>query len=181
MVNLIIGPLLLVLCITLLPSSVFVTTSSRAAIVYAAGLGGLTSPLGGAMNLVTVDYLQQLTGKEYMYSSWVIRFLPIMLVLAVSNILFMIRDIKKGETLGGTKEYFVEQFNSMPKMSFEEKASLILFILATALSFTRQFYQKTLPGLGLTGGFVTVVVIISLTLLLSDENSPRGQVPWQKN
>ena len=50
-------------------------------IAYGAGLGGLTSPLGGAMNLVTVDYLQQLTGKEYMYASWVVRFLPIMIVL----------------------------------------------------------------------------------------------------
>lgn len=37
-------------------------------IAYAAGVGGLASPLGGAMNLVTVDYLQQLTGKEYMYT-----------------------------------------------------------------------------------------------------------------
>ena len=37
-------------------------------IAYAAGLGGLASPLGGAMNLVTVDYLQQLTGQEYMLS-----------------------------------------------------------------------------------------------------------------
>ena len=42
-------------------------------IAYAAGVGGLTSPLGGAMNLVTVDYLEQVTGQEYMYTSWVIR------------------------------------------------------------------------------------------------------------
>ena len=47
------------------------------------------------MNLVTVDYLQQLTGQEYMYVSWVIRFLPIVFVLVVSNIIFMIRDVKK--------------------------------------------------------------------------------------
>ena len=109
-------------------------------IAYAAGLGGLASPLGGAMNLVTVDYLQQLTGREYMYTSWVVRFLPIMIVLAVGNILFMLRDVKKGENLGETKEYFIEQYKSMPKMSMEEKASLFLFVIATLLSFTRQFY-----------------------------------------
>lgn len=78
-------------------------------IAYATGLGGLASPLGGAMNLVTVDYIQQLTGQEYMYINWVVRFLPIMLVLGVSNILFMLRDVKKGTVLGGTKEYFLEQ------------------------------------------------------------------------
>ena len=43
-------------------------------IAYAAGVGGLASPLGGAMNLVTVDYLEQVTGQEYMYVSWVVRF-----------------------------------------------------------------------------------------------------------
>lgn len=103
-------------------------------IAYAAGLGGLASPLGGAMNLVTVDYIQQLTGEEYMYSSWVIRFLPIMLVLLLSNILFMLRDVKKNEELGGSKEYFIEQYNKFPKMGFEEKISLLLFALATVLS-----------------------------------------------
>ena len=30
-------------------------------IAYATGLGGLASPLGGAMNLVTVEYIQQLS------------------------------------------------------------------------------------------------------------------------
>lgn len=38
-------------------------------IAYAVGVGGLASPLGGGMNLVVVDYLQQVTGVEYMYTS----------------------------------------------------------------------------------------------------------------
>lgn len=208
-------------------------------IAYAAGLGGLASPLGGAMNLVTVDYLQQLTGQEYMYVSWVIRFLPIVFVLVVSNIIFMIRDVKKEESLGGSREYFRQEYKKFPKMKMEEKISLGLFVLATVLAFTRQFYQDLLPGLkpayvfiicailsflvhrsngerlmvwksvqskiiwemiyifagglaagtlinesgaaekigelvadmGLTGGFVTVFVIVTITLLLSDVTS----------
>lgn len=208
-------------------------------IAYATGLGGLASPLGGAMNLVTVDYIQQLTGQEYMYVNWVIRFFPIMLVLGVSNVFFMIRDVKKGTSLGGTKEYFIEQYRVLPKMSFEEGVALALFAIATILSFTRQFYQTALPGLkpayifiifaiisflitnadgerlmlwksvqkkivweliyifagglavgslikgsgaaenigaavsnlGLTGGIVTIAVILTLTLLLSDVTS----------
>jgi len=68
-------------------------------IAYATGVGGLASPLGGAMNLVAVDYLQQVTGQEYMYSAWVIRFLPLMIVLVGSNILYLTRHCKKGESL----------------------------------------------------------------------------------
>jgi len=128
-------------------------------IVYATGLGGLASPLGGAMNLVTVDYIQQITGREYMYTSWVVRFFPIMIVLAVSNILFIIRDVNKGETLGGTKEYFIEQYKALPKMTFEEKASLFLFAVATILSFTRQLYQDYLPGLKPAYVFIICAII----------------------
>ena len=116
-------------------------------IAYATGVGGLASPLGGAMNLVTVDYLEQVTGQEYMYISWVIRFLPIMLVLVVSNILMLLIGCKKGEELGGSKEYFIEQYKAMPKMTGAELWSLILFLTATVLAFTRQLYQEWLPGL----------------------------------
>lgn len=116
-------------------------------IAYATGVGGLASPLGGAMNLVTVDYLEQITGKEYMYASWVVRFLPIMLVLIISNVLMLLIGCKKNDELGGSKDYFKEQYRNLPKMNAEEKWSLGLFLAATALSFTRQLYQTYLPGL----------------------------------
>lgn len=136
-------------------------------IAYAAGLGGLATPLGGAMNLVTVDYLQQLTGEEYMYEDWVIRFLPIMVVLFISNILFMLRDVKRSSMLGGTKEYFVEQYKLLPKISLEEKAVLSLFIIATMLSFTRQLYQVLLPGLKPAYIFIICAII---SFLITNKN-----------
>lgn len=128
-------------------------------IAYAAGVGGLASPLGGAMNLVTVDYIQQLTGEEYMYVDWVVRFFPIMLVLLVSNIIFMLRDVKKDETLGGSKEFFEEEFKKLPEMTFEEKASLALFIFATIAAFTRQFYSDLLPGLKPAYTFIICAIL----------------------
>ena len=208
-------------------------------IAYGTGIGGLASPLGGAMNLVTVDYLQQLTGEEYMYAHWVLRFLPIMLVLIISNIVFMLRDVPKADSLGEAAEYFSKENKAMPPMSREERWALILFLVATVLSFTRQFYQSLLPGMkpayvfiicailsflvtkkdgtrlmawrsvqkklvwelmyvfagglaagtlinssgaakaigtlvasmGLTGGFITVLVIVTVTLILSDVTS----------
>lgn len=131
-------------------------------IAYAAGLGGIASPLGGAMNLVTVDYIQQLTGEEYIYMHWVIRFLPIVIVLMTLNIIFMLRDVKKEETLGGSKEYFQRAYKELAPMSFEEKCSLTLFAVATVLAFTRQFYQELLPGLKPAYAFMTCAVIAFL-------------------
>lgn len=116
-------------------------------IAYGAGIGGLASPLGGAMNLVAVEYLQQVTGEEFMYIAWVVRFLPLVIVLAASNIIYLMLCCKKGDSLGGSKEYFIREYKSMPKISKEESWALGLFLTATVLSFSRQLYQDILPGL----------------------------------
>lgn len=153
-------------------------------IAWAAGLGGLASPLGGAMNLVTVDYIQQVTGQEYMYIDWVVRFLPIMFVLIVTNLLFLLVGIKKEDTLGGSREYFEEEYRKLPKMSFEEWASLILFLLATVLAFTRQLYKDFLPGLKPCYAFIICAI---LCFLIRKEGGGRlmiwkhvqGRIIWE--
>ncbi len=142
-------------------------------IAYGVGIGGLASPLGGAMNLITVEYLEQITGEEYMYTSWVIHFLPIMLLLIVSNIIFMMRDVKKADSLGGSREYFQNEYKKMGKMSFEETCSLVLFLIATVLSFTRELYQTALPGL--KPAYVFIVCAI-LSFLVSRKGGDRVMV-----
>lgn len=144
-------------------------------IAYAAGLGGIATPLGGAMNLVTVDYIQQITGEEYIYMHWVIRFLPIVIVLVIMNILFMLRDVKKGESLGGSREFFVQEYRKMPPMTREEKWSLALFVIATMLAFTRQLYQDILPGLKPAYAFIICGII---AFLIVDKDGKRVMV-WK--
>lgn len=136
-------------------------------VAYAAGVGGLATPLGGAMNLVTVDYIQKLTGEEYMYISWVVRFLPVIAVLVVSNILFLVLKVKRTDTIGISREYFKEQYKLLPKMTREELFSLLLFASATALAFTRQFYEKALPGLKPAYVFI-ICAIISFLITCKD-------------
>lgn len=153
-------------------------------IAYAAGVGGLATPLGGAMNLVVVDYIQQLTGEEYMYIEWVIKFLPIMIVLVVSNLLFLVRDIGRKEELGGSAEYFARELKNMPPMNVEEAMSLALFLLATLLSFTRQFYQDMLPGLKPAYVFI-ICAVISFLIVDKDGNrllvwkSVQSKIIWE--
>jgi len=145
-------------------------------IAYATGVGGLASPLGGAMNLVTVDYLEQVTGQEFMYISWVVRFLPIMAILIVSNILILLIGCKKSDQLGGSREYFINQYKAMPKISSEELISLCLFLLATLLAFTRQLYQNLLPGL--KPAYVFIICAI-LSFLITRKDGSR-LMTWKK-
>lgn len=145
-------------------------------VVYAAGVGGLATPLGGAMNLVTVDYLQQVSGREYLYTSWVLHFLPVVLVIVVSNILFLLFDVKKDDRLGGSRRYFLESYKKMGKMTSEQKWSLGLFLAATVLSFSRQFYQSFLPGLKPAYVFLACAV---LAFLVRRSDGQRLMV-WKK-
>lgn len=153
-------------------------------IAYGAGVGGLASPLGGAMNLVTVQYIEQITGEEFMYIAWVIRFLPIMLVLIVSNLIMLVVGIKKDEEIGGSKEFFEEEFKNMPKMSLQEKLSLTLFAVATIMAFSRQLYQDLLPGL--KPAYVFMLCAIFTFLIpghndgrLMDWKNTQARIEWE--
>ncbi len=139
-------------------------------IVYAAGVGGLATPLGGAMNLVTVNYIEQITGTEFMYVDWVIKMLPVMAVLLISNIAFMMLFCKKNESVGANRKFFVDEYRKLPQMSVEEKVVLALFILATSLAFTRQFYQHLFPGLKPAYAFIICAI---LSFLVTHKNGQR--------
>lgn len=118
-----------------------------AAIAWGAGIGGLGTPLGGAMNLISVEYLETLLGHEFMYVDWVVRLLPILAVLAAADILYFMIIKPKGMALNGSKEYFRQLYQELPKMSRDEAWSLGLFLVATVLSFTRELFAKYLPAL----------------------------------
>lgn len=118
-----------------------------------------------------------------MYSSWVIRFLPIMLILVLINIVFILRDIDKTDMMGGSRDYFIAEYEKLPKMRFEEKLALILFFTATILAFTRQLYQNLLPGL--KPAYVFIICAIA-SFLLTDKEGKRimtwkntqGKIVW---
>lgn len=144
-------------------------------IAYGAGVGGLVSPLGGAMNLVAVGYLQQVSGQEFIYWHWVVRFLPIVIVLVASNIIYLVVCCKKDENLGQSRQYFIEQYKAMGKMRSDEKWALGLFITATVLAFTRQLYQAYLPGLKPAYVFIGCAII---AFIVTEKNGGR-LITWK--
>lgn len=98
-----------------------------------------------------------------------------MLLLIFINILFMLRDVKKTEQLGGSKDYFIAQYNELTPMSYEEKMALILFVLATVLAFTRQLYQSILPGLKPAYVFIICAIV---SFLMTGKDGKRIMV-WK--
>ena len=118
-----------------------------ASIAWGAGIGGLGTPLGGAMNLISVGYLEELLGHEFIYTSWVVRMIPFLVLLTIVDIIYLLIIKPKGIKLNGTKEYFASLYASLPKMDRDEKWSLFLFLSAVVLSFGRELFADVIPGL----------------------------------
>jgi sodium-dependent dicarboxylate transporter 2/3/5 len=119
--------------------------------------------MGGAMNLLTIGFIERITGHEYVYSSWVVNMFPILMACTLATSLYLISFKYEQKSLPGTKEYFAEEFRKLPPMSIAEKVCLWLFLTANALAFFRPLYDTLLPTLVpayafLLCGFLTFVL-----------------------
>lgn len=117
------------------------------AICWGAGLGGVGTPLGGAMNVAAISYLEEFTGKEFMYIDWIIHIIPFFIISAVVMLISMLFMNKGTRPLDGTKEYFLKSYSELGVMKTDEKISGTLFLLALVGAFARPLYATLLPGL----------------------------------
>ena len=137
------------------------------ALVWGSGFGGFGSPLGGASNLVAISYLEKLTGQEFMYVDWIIRFLPLLIILMFFILAFLLRLPMPISHLDGGKEYFQETYRKLGPMKKGEKLGLWLFVTATVLAFIRPLYVDLLPFMKPAYVFFFFGM---LTFVLRDEN-----------
>jgi sodium-dependent dicarboxylate transporter 2/3/5 len=119
------------------------------AIAWGTSVGGSGTPMGGAPNLLVIQFLEQrVIDHEFLFTTWLGRVLPLT-VLAACVALVFVRFAFKPEMdhVEGTRGYFSEQLRSLGKMTVPEKWGLVFFVVATLLAFARQLYAEFLPGL----------------------------------
>lgn len=134
------------------------------AIAWGSQVGGAGTPLGGAMNITAISFIEDFTGREFMYIDWLSRMLPYTVIATVVVLLMMILRPMKVDSLSGTKQYFEQCYAELGPMKKDEKISLILFVIAMLGSFLRPLYADLLPGLVpaylfLLLGFINFVII----------------------
>jgi len=119
------------------------------AVAWGTSVGGSGTPMGGAPNLLTVQFLQdQLIDHEFLFSTWLTRLMPLTLLTAVVAFVFMRIAFRiESKHVEGTREFFMQQLEGLGRMSRPEKWGLSLFLVALVLAFTRQFFAGALPGL----------------------------------
>jgi len=131
------------------------------AVAWGTSAGGATTPLGGAPNLLTVEYIQQMvTGEEFLFTTWVVRFLPLSIAVMVVTFLYVRfafkPEIKKIE---GTREFFVGELKALGPMSVQEKWGFALFTVASLLAFSRPLYSDFVPAFSPAYAFLSCALI----------------------
>lgn len=144
------------------------------AIVWGANNGGLMTPLGGAMNLVTVSYIEGLTGTEFMYMDWVIQLAPFSILVTVVTLVVLLLTKCEQKTLEGSKEYFRDMYKAMPPISRAEVLSLLAFLVATVLTFARELYADFLPEL--KPGYI--FLIFGLLMFFVKDEKKEAVITW---
>ena len=119
------------------------------AIAWGTSVGGSATPIGGAPNLLTVQFIErELIDHEFLFTTWVTRVLPLTALSAVVAFVFMRFALKPEiERVEGTREYFARELLALGRLSVPERWGLGLFAAALALAFGRELYAELLPGL----------------------------------
>ena len=152
------------------------------AISWGVSLGGGGTPIGGAMNQVAISALQDYTGKEFMYSDWLIHILPYTVIATLVMYLGirMLPMCRKCERLEGTKEFFKESYAELGPMKWEEKFCLTAFVLALILAFTRTWYASLLPGLAPAYSMLTLGFICFFVMIKAKNGEKKPLMTWEQ-
>ncbi|MDD3402370.1 MAG: SLC13 family permease [Hespellia sp.] len=114
---------------------------------WGVGLGGAGTPLGGAMNVAAISFIEEYTGKEFMYVDWIIRIAPFFIIAAAAALIYMYVTSRNAEPINGTKEYFEKSYAELGAMKRDEAICAVLFILALIGAFSRPLFANILPAL----------------------------------
>lgn len=129
------------------------------AIAWGSGMGGFGSPIGGGMNLVVIGYIEQLTGQEYMYTTWVSFMFPILILILIGGTIHMRYMKSEADSLPGAREYFISEYQKLGKMTRVEALSMWLFVIPVVMAFTRQLWVNLIPSLGSSYVFLVFAII----------------------
>jgi sodium-dependent dicarboxylate transporter 2/3/5 len=146
------------------------------AIAWGTSAGGAATPLGGAPNLLAIEFIEEsITGREFPFITWVTRFLPMSLGVMIATIVFTrfafkpeIKEVK------GSKDYFVGELKGLGAMTLQEKLGFLFFTAASLLAFTRPLYAELMPSFSPAYAFLAFAVLAFVV-------RPRGEplITWE--
>lgn len=147
-------------------------------IAYSASIGGVATLIGTPPNLIFAGILEEQFGIEMTFSKWIIFGFPISILLLFIcwKYLTSFAFTFKQKDFPGGKAEIKRQLSLLGKISYEEKAVLVVFALTAFLWITRSFILKQfIPAID-----DTIIAMASATILfiIPTKNKKATLIDW---
>ena len=159
-------------------------------ISYAAGVGGLLTPIGTPPNLIGIAFIEDETGIRISFFEWVMTAFPIVVLMfiALCTILILLNrpEVRR---ISGAVEYIAEERDKLGPFSKGERNTLIAFAFAvslwilpglTALIFGDESTAYSIIYSRLDEGTVAIIGAALLFLLPVNWSERRFTMNWNE-
>ena len=150
-------------------------------IAYAASIGGMSTLVGTAPNIIFVGFMQEAYGLEISFPDWMKLGVPIATFMlfsswyAITKIVYPVNFIASVET----KLQLQNMLNDLGPLSKDEKKVLIIFSLAASAWMFRTLLDNYVPFSGLTDAGIAIIAALSFFLIPS-ENKQTDLLTWEQ-
>ena len=150
-------------------------------IAYASSIGGMSSLIGTAPNIVFAGFMQENFNIDISFLDWMKIALPIGLMMLVASFIILTKIIYPStfEINAATKNKIKKSLEELGKISRDEKKVFIIFLIAASLWIGRPYLKYHDMLLGLTDAGIAILAAIILFILPSD-NKKSNLLEWDE-
>ena len=150
-------------------------------IAYASSIGGMSSLIGTAPNIVFAGFIQENFNIDISFLDWMKIALPIGLIMLVASFIILTKIIYPStfEINAATKNKIKKSLEELGKISRDEKKVFIIFLIAASLWIGRPYLKYHEMLLGLTDAGIAILAAIILFILPSD-NKKSNLLEWDE-
>ena len=146
-------------------------------IAYAATIGGISTPIGTAPNIVVISLIQE-QGLEVSFNQWMLLALPISIIMLVvgwwllTSIIFPVNISANNET----KNSLQKMYQQLGAITVDEKRVLSIFVLTALAWIFRDLLDDTYLLQGLTDYGIAIIAALAVFITRSSQGS--GLIEW---
>ena len=150
-------------------------------IAYAASIGGMSTLVGTAPNIIFVGFIQETYGIEISFVDWMKLGVPLAILMlsaswyAITKIVYPVHFIATIET----KLQLQNMLTDLGPLGRDEKKVLIIFSLAASAWMFRTLLDNFVPLSGLTDAGIAIFAALSFFLIPS-ENTKTDLLTWDQ-
>ena len=150
-------------------------------IAYAASIGGMSTLVGTAPNIIFVGFIQETYGIEISFVDWMKLGVPLSILMlsaswyAITKIVYPVHFIATIET----KLQLQNMLTDLGPLGRDEKKVLIIFSLAASAWMFRTLLDNFVPLSGLTDAGIAIFAALSFFFIPS-ENTKTDLLTWDQ-